>query len=313
MQRLVLTLVLTFLLFSNVHAGRTVFKNGNTYEGQVNWTSSVKIDLPPGKWKQIDRWEWYWRSIYARGVSLIQEDNNKAVAFLEIYEINTAGKYIFWNNAWLQRIFFKGKHDGCYQRPEYYLQMRWKKGASFNCFNVRHFDTVKRFETPDESWQERADAGWKKYFRDNSTIVPKIMLTRWHDFYAPTIRSSVMGMGHMIDPEYFGGPKSEFTTEDTSEYHRANIENYPKHKKYMEDFVSNAAYEQSKFEDSLRAKKRHKLDLSQIKMKEFNNANKSLTGNNSDISSQILSLTELYKSGALSKAEFDKAMKKILN
>ena len=62
-----------------------------------------------------------------------------------------------------------------------------------------------------------------------------------------------------------------------------------------------------------KAKKKHKLDLSQIKMKEFKNTNKTLSGNDSDIKSQILSLTELYKSGVLSKAEFDKAMKKILN
>ena len=312
MLRLLYIFVLTFLLFSNAYAGRTVFKNGNIYEGQVKWKTSFKVDLPPGKWKQIDRWEWYWRSIYARGVSLIQEDDGKAVAFYEIYEINTAGKYIYALNSWLQRIFFKGKHDGCYQRPEYYLQMRWKKGASFNCFNVRHFDTVKRFETPDEQWQEVADAGWKKYFRENSTIVPNIMLSRWSDFYSPTVQGSVLGTGYMIDPEYFGGPQSKFITEDTSEYHRANINNHPKHKKYMEDFVSSAALEHIKFEDSVRARKKHKLNFSMINMKEVNSTS-TVSENNSDISSQILSLTELYKSGALTKVEFDKAMKNILN
>ena len=48
-------------------------------------------------------------------------------------------------------------------------------------------------------------------------------------------------------------------------------------------------------------------------MQEFKNTNKTLSGNDTDIKSQILALTELYKSGTLSKAEFDKAMKKILN
>ena len=49
-----------------------------------------------------------------------------------------------------------------------------------------------------------------------------------------------------------------------------------------------------------------------INMKEVDSTS-TVSENNSDISSQILSLTELYKSGALTKVEFDKAMKNILN
>ena len=314
MQRLVLTLVLTFLLFSNVHAGRTVFKNGNTYEGQVNWTSRIKYDLPPGKWKLIDKYAWYWSSISGRGITLMQEENGKVTQFYEIGEFDTNGKYIAYLNSFLQEIMFKGKHDGCYERPEYNILIRRKKGASFNCFKVRHYDLDKRIHAPDTHWQEMSLAGIKNYFKKNPNLkLPRIMLASVHDFYNLTVTGKALYLTHLIEPEHFGGPKSEFTTEDSSEYHRTRIESHPKHKKYMKDFVSSAAYRHAKFEDGINAKKKHKLDLSQIKMQEFKNTNKTLSGNDTDIKSQILALTELYKSGTLSKAEFDKAMKKILN
>ena len=311
MLRLLYIFVLTFLLFSNAYAGRTVFKNGNTYEGQIKWTSSIKYDLPPGKWKQIDRWQWYWRSISARGLTLLQEENGKVTGFFELSEINTNGKYIGHLNSWLQRIFFKDKFDGCYERPEYYLLMRTKKGASFNCFKIRHYDVDKRMHAPDDHWSATGLAGINEYFRNNPTEIPKLMLARSHAFYNMTVRGSAFTVFHMIDPEHYNGPKNTFKTEDSSEYHRSNIGNYPDHKRYMEDFVSNGAFEHSKFEDALRARKKHKLDLSMINMKEVNSTS-TVSENNSDISSQILSLTELYKSGALTKAEFDKAMKNIL-
>lgn len=313
MFRFILILILTFSLFGNAYAGRTVFKNGNIYEGQIKWTSSIKYDLPPGKWKQIDRWEWDWRSISARGITLLQEEDGKVTAFYELSEINTNGKYIGFLNTWLQEIFFKDKYDGCYERPEYYLLIRTKKGASFNCFKVRHYDVDKRMHAPDDQWSKTSLAGINDYFEKNPIEIPKLMLARSHTFYNMTVRGSAFTVLHMIDPDHFNGPKNSYITEDSSEYNRANIENHPKHKKYMEDFVSNAAFEHSKFEDALRARKKHKLDFSNINMKQFNSVNKTLSENNPAIAGQILSLTELYKSGVLSKADFDKAIKKILN
>ena len=313
MFRFILILILTNLLLGNAHAGRTVFKNGNIYEGQIKWTSSIKYDLPPGKWKQIDNWGWDYRTISARGLTLIQEENGKVTGFYELSEINTNGKYIGYLNNWLQEIFFKDKYDGCYERPEYYLLLRIKKGASFNCFKVRHYDVDKRMHAPDDQWAKVGLAGINKYFENNSTEIPKLMLARSHIFYNMTVSGSAFTVLHMIDPDHFNGPKNSFITEDSSEYNRANIEKFPEHKKYMENFVSNAAFEHSKFEDALRARKKHKINFSGINMREFSNANKKLSENNSNKADQIISLTELYKSGVLSKEEFDNAMKKILN
>ena len=52
-------------------------------------------------------------------------------------------------------------------------------------------------------------------------------------------------------------------TEETSEYHRANINNYPKKKKFMESFISQQAYIHKKFEEMTEARSYHKLDLDQ--------------------------------------------------
>ena len=72
----------------------------------------------------------------------------------------------------------------------------------------------------------------------------------------------------MFNPETHGAPKSRFFSEDASEYHRANINNFPKFKKYMDDFLNVAAYEHTKFEEVVRAKSQHLLDLSQFDIEE---------------------------------------------
>ena len=80
------------------------------------------------------------------------------------------------------------------------------------------------------------------------------MISRYHGFFAPSVKDSYYGIFYLFNPETQGGPKNKFLTENTSEYHRSNIQNYPKHKKYMEDFVINAAYEHKKFEKLLEQK-----------------------------------------------------------
>ena len=53
----------------------------------------------------------------------------------------------------------------------------------------------------------------------------------------------------------------EYFTEETSEYHKYNIDNNPEHKKVMEKFVSISAERHKEFEKNHKAKKHHLLDL----------------------------------------------------
>ena len=77
----------------------------------------------------------------------------------------------------------------------------------------------------------------------------------------------------------------------------------------MQKWVSISAKRHIEFENIIKMIERHKLDLSAL------SPPNSLSTKNlsSDILDQINKLNDLFKSGVLSKDEFEKAKKKILN
>ena len=77
----------------------------------------------------------------------------------------------------------------------------------------------------------------------------------------------------------------------------------------MKKWTSIAAKRHLMFEKSVKAKERHLLDLG-----EFVSSAASLSNDQSDDTvDQLKKLNDLYKSGVLTKDEFEKAKKKILN
>ena len=120
---------------------------------------------------------------------------------------------------------------------------------------------------------------------------------------------------YAIDPEFHGGPKSEFTSEANNEFHRSNIDKYPDHKKYMEDWVKKSAQRHKLFEEKVKAKSYHKLDLNEYVKGEIieETIETTQTDDGNNITQQLKDLKELYDSGALTKQEFKKAKKKLLN
>ena len=97
-----------------------------------------------------------------------------------------------------------------------------------------------------------------------------------------------------------------FRTEETSEYNKNNIDNFPDHKLVMEKWVAISAKRHLEFEKFTRAKKDHLLNLD-------NYINENISTNSSNITEQLKKLNDLYKSGALTEEEFKKAKSKILN
>ena len=312
MKKLLGIVVLGLLLFieATEAAKRTSFKKGMILEGEVFWTQKIKVNLPAGQWQVVDKWNWQVNAVNGRGVSLVKLNGNVLDEVIEFEEVNANGKWISHVVQWLQEVFFKNEHDGCYQRPEYYLLKVKKSGGFFNCLKVRHYDTEKLLFSPDDKWRKTNTAIIRKYLREENIEVPKIMIGRSHNFFAPSVKDSYYGIFYVFNPETQGGPKSKFLTEDTNEYHRSNISNYPKFKKYMDDFVNSAAYEHAKFEEMVRAKSQHLLDLSEfdINIEEPTKETKS-----SDLVNELKKLNELYQEGALTEKEFEKAKKKLLN
>jgi len=323
-KNFLLIFFICLLTTPNSTAGIYLKKN-SIHEGVIDWTSKMKFHLPEGQFKVIDRWAWSVASVKGRGVTLQREINKTLDEVVELSEIDVRGKWQSHVTHWMQEVFFKDEYDGCYERPEYYILLRKKKGSFFNCFKVRHIDTHKLLYAPDDQWSKVATAIIRKYIRENNIEIPKIMLASSHRFFATSVTDSFYGVFYMINPETFGGPKNNFLTEDTSEYHKANIENFPSHKKYMEDFVNDAIRKHKEFEKMVSAKPKHLLDFSKYNFESINEIKKtsidastnttdsSSTNSNSEIYNDLKALKELYDDGILSKEEFEKAKKAILN
>ena len=122
------------------------------------------------------------------------------------------------------------------------------------------------------------------------------MLTFRGVYYAPVVRDTYYAWGYTIDPEFFGASKNKFFTEETSEYYPSNINNYPDKKKFMNDW---------------KAKKHHKLDFSEYNIGEINEIKKITSGSN--LTEEIKELKKLYDEGVLTKEEFEKGKKMLLN
>ena len=149
MKKLLGIVVLGLILFATsadafvTKTKKTKFKKGAIISGEIVWDKRLKLDLEPGEWEVVDNWRWTVNAITGKYVALAQMNGNTVDKFIEIETISVNGKWVSYLHEWFQEVFFKNKYDGCYDRPEYYLVKRYKKGAAFNCFLVMHDDTQK--------------------------------------------------------------------------------------------------------------------------------------------------------------------------
>ena len=97
-----------------------------------------------------------------------------------------------------------------------------------------------------------------------------------------------------LPAELFGltSPEISFFTEESSEYHKYNIKNYPEHEKIMQQWLSISSNRHKAFEKAVNAKERHLLNLSELV-----SSDTSLNSNQSeDTVEQLKKLNDLYKS-----------------
>ena len=87
-------------------------------------------------------------------------------------------------------------------------------------------------------------------------------------YYAPIVRDTYYYWSYSIDPEFFGASKNKFFSEEESEYHPYNINNFPDKKKFMNDWMITAAKFHKSMELNLKANEHHKLDFSEYNIEE---------------------------------------------
>ena len=312
MKKVIAAIIFGLLVSTNAYSAKTKFSKGQIYEGEINWNNKMKINFPPGKWEVIDKWAWGLNAFSARATSFVQMDGNRVIASFSLGEFKGGGKYIGQIALIVYEVLFKNKYDGCYERSEYTLVKVFKRGMSINCFVVGHSDVNKELYHPDDPETKVNSAIVRKWIRENNIEVPKIMLDALGVYFAPSVTDAMLGWDYSIDPEVFGASKNKFTTEDTSEYHPANINRYPDKKKFMDDWIKLAAQRHKSFEMTVRAKEHHKLDLSKYGTAEVIEKTKT-TISSSGLTEELKELHDLYKEGVLTKEEFEKAKKKLLN
>lgn len=294
------------LFFCNVNANH--FLTGQIIKNKFIYDNNIKINLTEGDWVVFRNQISLDYGIKQKIVGIGRLENNEIMEMIEIYKGDLAGDYVHWINIALNEIIFKDKHDGCYERPEYYLLELYKKGSSYNCMVVRHIDVTKELNYPDGVHGKAAAAFYNLWINKNSLKYSKIMLGTYHGYFSRLSGGNWIEIRHFINPKIINAPKSKFFSEETSEYHKANIIDHPRHQKSMNQWLAISSEFHKSFEEMVKAKSHHKLNLDQYYMP-IKNINKS----NNQLTDQLNELNELYKTGVLTKEEFKKAKKKILN
>jgi hypothetical protein len=301
----IIAIILMLFFSAEVNAKR--YKVNDVIENQFVMNKKFQLNLPEGKWTVVRSHGNNYYGLASKIYLLVRLENNLAVEYIEIAEMKTAGVFESLVNQAIYEALFKNKYDGCYERPEYFVVKVYKKGSTHNCLVIDHSDVHKDFFTPDD--REVSNAAVKKWIRDNNIQLPRVGLSSFHAYFSRLAAGKWYLLSYGIDPKILNGPKNNFISEETSEYHKNNISNYPDHQKTMQKWVSISAQRHIEFENLIKVIERHKLDLSNL------SPSKSQLSKNSsnEIIDQINKLNDLYKNGILTKDEFEKAKKKILN
>jgi len=305
-----------FIFFSINTSNADNFKIGQEIENKFRFTKKIAFPLEPGIWTVVRKDGWFYGDIKVRLIGIALMDGNKIISIREFQEGTLSGSFQSELNTSLYRYFFLDKYDGCYERTEYTLVKVYSKGTTTNCLTVAHMDMKKTIYTPDDPRTSINTISYRKFIKENNVELPDIMLDSWHAYFSRTVSSNLYTVSYIDNPLYFNGPKHKFSSEDRSEYHPRNINNHPKFKKYMKNWLKISAERHVEFEKIVSAEGHHRLDFTEFgveKKRSKNKTSEKKTSKNQDMIKQLNDLKELFDDGILTKEEFNKAKKKILN
>ena len=302
---IVLSLFITTISYSDI---RQRYSIGDKIRNKVVLDNKIRMKLSGGEWEVIERTRWNYNAFTGEYILLVKTNRNEIEETLSLGFIDTGGKRIADVNTWLYEVIFTNKHDGCYERPEYFKLELFHKGSTTNCMIVDHVEVNKYIYNPDDKETSWMSAKIIEWIKKNSIKLPKIMLSAEHIFFSRLASAKFYTISHAINPKFFKGPKTKYITEDTSEYHPFNIDRYPEHRKFMNEFLSKESLIHIDAEEKIGIKEYQKLKLSKYVSKKIEKEKNTI-----EMISQIKKLNNLYKSGVLTKEEFTKAKKKVLN
>ena len=306
MKKIFVIIFLYLLFCEKIYA--TPFFVGQEVKNNFIYDKKIQLSIDGDNWEVIRKNTSLDYGIKQKIVSIGRIENNEIMEIIEVYEGVLAGLYISDIDPIIIEIVFKDKHDGCYERPEYFLLELYRKGATYNCMIVSHMDVTKELNYPDSPHGKAAASAYNYWIKKKSLSYPKIMFSAYHGYFSRMSGGTWYEIRHHINPKLLDAPNSKFFSEDTSEYHKMNISQYPKHKITMNKWIAISSEFHKNFEDMNNTKNHHKLNLDQYYMEVKKN-----TKNSNELTNQLNRLNELYKDGVLTEEEFKKAKEKILN
>ena len=299
-----------FIFICSINSSNATFKyklNQKITE-DFNITNKLSIPLPKGQWKVIYRsGEHIFRGIHAYTITLAQVSNNNVTKLFSIEKIEGLSAILGYMTPLVVEVVFKPKRHGCVNRNYYTLLKYYKSsGITHNCISIKHIDTnYELYENHDPNRNLGYLVNWKE---KNNYNYSDVYLGYDVSIYIPRIADRYLSFSFFESPQNFDNYVPIFSSEEQSEFHPQNINQYKQAKSVMNKWMEYIINYHDSVENGLKIKGKYKIKFDQQA------SNKTKKGkNNSELVELLEKLDELYRSNVLTKEEFNKAKEKLIN
>jgi hypothetical protein len=315
MLRILIVIFLSLFLNINAYASKFSAKQGDTVENEVSFGND-KFPLPEGKFLVAIVSKW----LDFRDVLLVQIDEDTGIIRWKI-KLTATGNKSEKYSAWLPGPM-------CKLNTGYFVKV--KKGSSkFACWLVESSDSEPKLITrtaksnnffsfgdivyhkikPTQGISEKI----REFESQKNIKLPDMFFVSRHQ-YAKKAR--LYESEYYYNPEVDGIPEPENLEWERNEFHKQRIKNFPDHEAFLNKFISVSGSLIDRFNQLNKVRGAMTLDASNYVVQASMNAQTSGANNETSkesIVDQIKQLKELLDAGVLTKEEFEKAKKQILN
>ena len=314
-----LIIICTFILFhSEAYSDRAWKANdwrtlpGETISEEFKSNKNMRLTLPEGEWLLIDKYgESVGWGIAVEELTFVHMENNVPTKFFEIGRATGLSKWQAYLTSFIEGAVFQPKTGGCRKRQHYNYLNFYKKGNAHNCIIVENLDVNKLLYPTEYDPDVVFSGGIRRWIEREKIDIPKNYLTYSSSFFSMSVRDEWYSVSYGVTPEKFANYTPKYSQRDRSDFHPNNIDNFPRAKEIMNDWLLESANFHKKWEDFQKVRKSQKINLNNILTYNINTNSKDFDSNKS-VANELIKINNLYKSGAITKEEFEKAKKKIL-
>ena len=307
MKRFFLFLFL-ILNFQNLYANDWGTQLNEIIRNEFKVNDKMILPLDDGEWLLATKSDttvgW---GIGVQEKFFVQLEKNIPVRYFSIGRATGLGKWQSYLTSIIEGAMFQSKEGGCKKRQHYNYLNVYKVGAAHNCMVVTITDVQRELNPSVSDPDAIFTLDLRSWINRENIEMPKIYLEHSASYVSTSVRDEWYVISYGVSPEKFAGYKPQFSSRDTTEFHPDKIDNYPVAKQIMNDWLKKSASFHKNFENFQGMKKHQRLKLDDVLPIATNNKTKP-----NDFTDQLKKLNDLYKSGVLTKDEFERAKDKIL-